>query len=137
MQYVKISNEKNKKHVLVVDEHFTFRHFLSLALRAHGYECVEAEEYSWAHSFITQNVFDLVLTDFRTFMKSESASCLHESSPKMLTPTIFLIGEATDKAMELAQRLGARAIFEKRGDLDELLEKIQLKISSERVRAER
>lgn len=130
MQQKRNMKDKGKKHILVLDENFTFRYYLSKGLRAHGYECVEAWEYKSAESDIKKNTFDLVLADFRTFMNSGNGFCVNESRPLNGTPIIFLMGQATDESMETAKRLGARAIFEKRGDLYDLLEKINLTLPS-------
>lgn len=125
MKKIRKIKKESQKHALVVDENFTYRYFLTKALRAHGYGCVEAEDYQRAHPYIKKNIFDIVLVDVSTFMKSGMASFLNGSCPKTVTPTIFLIEQATDEVMENAQRLGAWAIFEKRGDLNDLLEKIK------------
>lgn len=130
MQQKKDRNDNGKKYVLLLDENFTFRYYLSKGLRAHGYTCFEAWEYKTAESGIQKNIFDLVLADYRTFMNNKAGTCLHESRPLHGTPIIFLMGQATDESMETAKMLGAKAIFEKRGDLNDLLEKINLTFSS-------
>lgn len=134
MQHTRNTKEKSKKHVLVLDENFTFRYFLTKGLLAHGYECVEAWDYKWAESYLHKNIFDIVLADFRTFMNSGSDFCSTDSQTQNETPTIFLIGQATEEAMETAKRLGAKALFEKRGDLNELLEQINRILSAEMAR---
>lgn len=131
MQQKSDRNDNGKKYVLVLDENFTFRYFLLKGLRAQGYECVEARDYQCAQSYLKKNTFDIVLADFRTFMNGKLGSPSNGSRPQNGTPTIFLIGQATEKAMETAKNLGARAIFEKRGDLDELLKNISMILSSD------
>lgn len=131
MAQTKDRKDNGKKYVLVLDENFTFRYFLLKGLRAQGYECVEARDYHCAQSYLKKNTFDIVLADFRTFMNGKLSSPSNGSRPQNDTPTIFLIGQATEKAMETAKNLGARAIFEKRGDLDELLKNISMILSSE------
>lgn len=135
MQQKRNTKKNGGKHVLVLDENFTFRYYLSKGLRAHGYECVEAWEYQSVESDLKKFTFDLVLADFGTFINSGKGLCSNESrSPKNI-PIIFLMGQATDESMETAKSLGARAIFEKRGDLNDLLEKINLTLHSGRPRS--
>jgi len=119
----------------VLDENFAFCYFLSKGLRDQGYECIEAWDYKWAASYLNTHTFDIVLADFKTFINCGMGSCPNESRFQNGIPTIFLIGQATDEAMETANRLGAKALFEKRGDLNELLGKINLILSSEMPRS--
>ena len=126
--------KERKKYVLVLDENFAFRYFLSKGLRDQGYECIEAWDYKLATLYLKKNTFDIVLADFKTFINCGMGSCSNESRLQNRTPIIFLMEQATDESRETAKRLGAKAIFEKRGDLNDLLEKINLILSSEMPR---
>lgn len=137
MQQKRNGKNNGNKYILVLDENFTFRYFLLKGLRGQGYECVEAWDYQCAQSYLKKHTFHIVLADFRTFMKGKLGSPSNGSRPQNGTPTIFLIGQATEKAMDTAKHLGAKAIFEKRGDLDELLKKINMILSSETPRTKR
>ena len=51
------------KKVLIVDDEAPIREMIAVALEMAGYECLEAENASQAHSIIVDNNPDMVLLD--------------------------------------------------------------------------
>lgn len=113
--------------MLVVDDNFTFRYFFCSALKAQGYNCVEAEDGTTALEQLETGKFDLVLTDYKLLVKSGSdlLNRLAQNGKKPSWVTILLTGPSSNEVNRVAHLAGASAVWEKGGDLNALLEKVK------------
>ena len=111
--------------ILIVDDDDILRHAIAEFLRRNGYDCTPAENVAEARSHLSENDFELTISDFN--MPKESGLDLLEyvSARTPSTPFILMSGEADSRLNEKALELGAIACMAKPFRLRELLTRVE------------
>ena len=107
--------------ILVVDDEKTFRHFLSLNLKVHGYAVTEAEDGQSAIRLIDERTFDVALVDLRLTDMSGLDVTRHLRTVAPQTSVIILTGYASVDSVIEALRQGAHDYVTKPFNTAELL----------------
>ncbi|MHB0875464.1 MAG: sigma-54-dependent transcriptional regulator [Anaerolineae bacterium] len=129
--------------ILVVDDEFAPRHFVSLCLSEEGYEVLQAETAEQALAALSERNIDLVVLDLRLPGGRSGLDVLPEmlaSNPDL--PVVFLSGQASVPEVVQAMKLRACDFMPKPPDLNvlrrtiaHLLRNAQLQREVQRLRA--
>ncbi len=123
-------------HLLVVDDEPSARSTLALLLRKRGHRVVEADGVTSATAKLSDEVFDLVVTDLR-MLDGDGLDVLRAAkahAPE--TEVILLTAYAEWKSAKEAIRLGALDYFEKGQEPDELYHRIDKALAGRALRRE-
>jgi DNA-binding NtrC family response regulator len=123
-------------HLLVVDDEPSARSTLALLLRKRGHRVLEADGLTSATARLTEEVFDLVVTDLR-MPDGDGLDVLRAAkahAPE--TEVILLTAYAEWKSAKEAIRLGALDYFEKGQEPDELYHRIDKALAARALRRE-
>ncbi len=123
-----------RPRLLIVDDQSNMRATTALVLRQEGYEVAEAEGGEMARTLLTDQRFDVVLTDLKMETPTEGLSVLRaalEISP--YTQVIVMTGYSTvESAVEAMQR-GAHDYISKPFKESELLVRVQRALEKKRL----
>jgi DNA-binding NtrC family response regulator len=123
-------------HLLVVDDEHSARTTLSLLLRKRGHRVQEADGVTTATKCLTEEVFDLVVTDLR-MPDGDGLDVLRAAKAHAPgTEVILLTAYAEWKSAKDAIRLGALDYFEKGQEPDELYHRIDKALAGRALRQE-
>ena len=123
-------------HLLVVDDERSARTTLALLLRKRGHRVVEADGVTTATKVLTEEVFDLVVTDLR-MPDGDGLDVLRTAKAHApATEVILLTAYAEWKSAKEAIRLGALDYFEKGQEPDELNHRIDKALAGRALRRE-
>ena len=123
-------------HLLVVDDETSARTTLALLLRKRGHRVVEADSVTAAAKSLTEEVFDLVVTDLR-MPDGDGLDVLRTAKAQApTTEVILLTAYAEWKSAKEAIRLGALDYFEKGQEPDELYHRIDKALAGRALRRE-
>jgi DNA-binding NtrC family response regulator len=123
-------------HLLVVDDERSARSTLALLLRKRGHRVVEADGVTAATKVLSEEVFDLVVTDLR-MPDGDGLDVLRTAKAHApATEVILLTAYAEWKSAKEAIRLGALDYFEKGQEPDELNHRIDKALASRALRRE-
>ena len=123
-------------HLLVVDDEHSARTTLSLLLRKRGHDVLEADGVTAAAKRLTEEVFDLVVTDLR-MPDGDGLDVLRAAKAHAPgTEVILLTAYAEWKSAKDAIRLGALDYFEKGQEPDELYHRIDKALAGRALRQE-
>ena len=123
-------------HLLVVDDEHSARTTLSLLLRKRGHHVLEADGVTAAAKRLTEEVFDLVVTDLR-MPDGDGLDVLRAAKAHAPgTEVILLTAYAEWKSAKDAIRLGALDYFEKGQEPDELYHRIDKALAGRALRQE-
>jgi len=123
-------------HLLVVDDEHSARTTLSLLLRKRGHHVQEADGVTAAAKCLTEEVFDLVVTDLR-MPDGDGLDVLRAAKAHAPgTEVILLTAYAEWKSAKDAIRLGALDYFEKGQEPDELYHRIDKALAGRALRQE-
>ena len=123
-------------HLLVVDDETSARSTLALLLRKRGHRVLEAENVTAAAKCLTEEVFDLVVTDLR-MPDGDGLDVLRTAKAQApTTEVILLTAYAEWKSAKEAIRLGALDYFEKGQEPDELYHRIDKALAGRALRRE-
>jgi two-component system response regulator HydG len=123
-------------HLLVVDDEPSARSTLALLLRKRGHRVLEADGLTAATARLSEEVFDLIVTDLR-MPDGDGLDVLRAAkahSPD--TEVILLTAYAEWKSAKEAIRLGALDYFEKGQEPDELYHRIDKALAGRALRRE-
>src|SRR5258705_794262 len=116
-------------HLLVVDDEPSARSTLALLLRKRGHRVVEADGVTSATAKLSDEVFDLVVTDLR-MPDGDGLDVLRAvKAHAPATEVILLTAYAERKSAKEAIRLGALDYFEKAQEPDELNHRVDKALS--------
>lgn len=102
--------------VLIVDDSFTSRHVLRRVLENMGVEhCVEAENGQQAIDILTDQQFDLIVTDFNMpeINGSELAQYARNSTAHSHTPILMVTARANEPQLANVKQSGVDALTDK------------------------
>ena len=119
----KSENRKlNRSTVLVVDDGPTNRHMVSVVLKRHGLEIIEAENGQIACDIVQQTDVDIVLMDMQMpVMDGYTATrTIREMGHDM--PIVALTGNATEEDELKSRQAGCNSLLPKPIDIDQLIE---------------
>jgi two-component system response regulator HydG len=123
-------------HLLVVDDESSARTTLALLLRKRGHRVMEADGVTAAAKCLTEEVFDLVVTDLR-MPDGDGLDVLRTAKAQApTTEVILLTAYAEWKSAKEAIRLGALDYFEKGQEPDELYHRIDKALAGRALRRE-
>ncbi|HKZ05535.1 MAG TPA: sigma-54 dependent transcriptional regulator [Methylomirabilota bacterium] len=123
-------------HLLVVDDETSARTTLALLLRKRGHRVVEADSVTAGAKCLTEEVFDLVVTDLR-MPDGDGLDVLRTAKAQApTTEVILLTAYAEWKSAKEAIRLGALDYFEKGQEPDELYHRIDKALAGRALRRE-
>ncbi len=123
-------------HLLVVDDETSARTTLALLLRKRGHRVLEADGVGAAAKRLTEEVFDLVVTDLR-MPDGDGLDVLRAAKAHApATEVILLTAYAEWKSAKEAIRLGALDYFEKGQEPDELYHRIDKALAGRELRRE-
>ena len=123
-------------HLLVVDDEPSARGTLALLLRKRGHRVLEADGVTAAAKRLTEEVFDLVVTDLR-MPDGDGLDVLRAAKAHApATEVILLTAYAEWKSAKEAIRLGALDYFEKGQEPDELNHRIDKALAGRALRRE-
>ena len=123
-------------HLLVVDDETSARTTLALLLRKRGHRVLEADGVNAAAKSLTEEVFDLVVTDLR-MPDGDGLDVLRAAKAHApATEVILLTAYAEWKSAKEAIRLGALDYFEKGQEPDELYHRIDKALAGRALRRE-
>ncbi len=123
-------------HLLVVDDEPSARTTLSLLLRKRGHHVLEADGVTAAAKRLTEEVFDLVVTDLR-MPDGDGLDVLRAAKAHAPgTEVILLTAYAEWKSAKAAIHLGALDYFEKGQEPDELYHRIDKALAGRALRQE-
>jgi len=123
-------------HLLVVDDETSARATLALLLRKRGHHVREADGVTTAAKWLTEEMFDLVVTDLR-MPDGDGLDVLRTTKAQApATEVILLTAYAEWKSAKEAIRLGALDYFEKGQDPDELYHRIDKALAGRALRRE-
>ncbi|MFT4173370.1 MAG: response regulator [Rhodocyclaceae bacterium] len=99
------------KSILIVDDSFSLRQTLAIALRGAGYDVEQASDGADALTLIEQRRFDLIISDLNmpnmdglAFVRALKSLPMHR-----FTPIIMLTTESAQSKVAAAREAGARA----------------------------
>ena len=122
--------------LLVVDDEPSARSTLALLLRKRGHQVLEAEGVATASGRLTEEVFDLVVTDLR-MPDGDGLDVLRAAKAQATgTEVILLSAYAEWKSAKEAIRIGALDYFEKGEEPDELYHRIDKALGARALRRE-
>ena len=123
-------------HLLVVDDEPSARSTLALLLRKRGHQVLEADGLTSATTRLSEEVFDLVVTDLR-MPDGDGLDVLRAAKAQApATEVILLTAYAEWKSAKEAIRLGALDYFEKGQEPDELYHRIDKALAGRALRQE-
>ena len=123
-------------HLLVVDDEPSARSTLALLLRKRGHRVLEADGLTSATARLSEEVFDLVVTDLR-MPDGDGLDVLRAAKAHAPdTEVILLTAYAEWKSAKEAIRLGALDYFEKGQEPDELYHRIDKALAGRALRRE-
>jgi DNA-binding NtrC family response regulator len=123
-------------HLLVVDDEPSARSTLALLLRKRGHRVLEADGLTSATARLSEEVFDLVVTDLR-MPDGDGLDVLRAAKTHApATEVILLTAYAEWKSAKEAIRLGALDYFEKGQEPDELYHRIDKALAGRALRQE-
>jgi len=120
------------KRILLIDDDRAVRQMLSMLLAHAGYEVTEASNGFEGLDAIQQNEFDLVITDL-IMPEKEGLETIMDM--RKLYPDVKIIAMSgggrggADCYLQVAKRMGAKAIVSKPFRSSEMLEKVQSLLS--------
>jgi class 3 adenylate cyclase len=118
---------------LVVDDEASARSTLALVLKTQQHGVVEADGVSAAATHLRRQVFDMVITDLR-MADGDGLEVIRETRRSCpMAEVILLTAYADWESAKEAIRLGARDYFEKSGEPELLLERINLLLRERRL----
>ena len=120
------------KRILIVDDFAPGRIVLREKLKIQGHTCQEVCNGSEALRAIRLKAFDLVITDNKMPVMTglEFIQTLVKQLPTQHPPVILLTGNPSRTLFEEAQQAGARGIFKKPYDEQELFSEINYILES-------
>jgi DNA-binding NtrC family response regulator len=122
--------------LLVVDDEPSARSTLALLLRKRGHQVLEAEGVATASRRLSEEVFDLVVTDLR-MPDGDGLDVLRTAKAQAPgTEVILLTAYAEWKSAKEAIRIGALDYFEKGQEPDELYHRIDKALGARALRRE-
>ena len=122
--------------LLVVDDEASARAGLALLLRQRGHRVVEADGVTAGAKRISEDVFDVVITDLR-MPDGDGLDVLRAVKAQAAdTEVILLTAYAGWESAKEAIRLGALDYFEKGRELDELYHRIDKALAEQALRRE-
>jgi DNA-binding NtrC family response regulator len=122
--------------LLVVDDEPSARGTLALLLRKRGHHVLEADSVTAAAKRLSEEVFDLVVTDLR-MPDGDGLDVLRAAKAHApATAVILLTAYAEWKSAKEAIRLGALDYFEKGQEPDELNHRIDMALAGRALRRE-
>jgi len=123
-------------HLLVVDDEPSARTTLALLLRKRGHRVTEADDVGTATKRLTEEAFDLVVTDLR-MPDGDGLDVLQAARAQADAPEVILLTAYADwKSAKDAIRLGALDYFEKGQDPEELYHRIDKALAGRALRRE-
>ena len=122
--------------ILVVDDEASARSILALLLRKRGHRVVEAAGVQAAIKMLTDETFDLVITDLRMPDGSGLDVLRAVTARGQRTDVILLTAYAGWESAKEAMQLGAFDYFEKGREPDELFLRIDRALADEALRRE-
>jgi DNA-binding NtrC family response regulator len=123
-------------HLLVVDDERSARSTLALLLRKRGHRVAEADGVMTASKALSEDVFDLVVTDLR-MPDGDGLDVLRAAKAHApATEVILLTAYAEWKSAKEAIRLGALDYFEKGQEPDDLNHRIDMALAGRALRRE-
>ncbi|PYO51861.1 MAG: Fis family transcriptional regulator, partial [Candidatus Rokuibacteriota bacterium] len=123
-------------HLLVVDDEPSARTTLALLLRRRGHRVAEAEDVAGATKRLSEEVFDLVVTDLR-MPDGDGLDVLQAARAQADAPEVILLTAYAEwKSAKEAIRLGALDYFEKGQEPDELYHRIDKALAGRALRRE-
>jgi len=122
--------------ILVVDDEASARSILALLLRKRGHRVVEAAGVQAAIKMLTDETFDLVVTDLRMPDGSGLDVLRAVTARGQRTDVILLTAYAGWESAKEAMQLGAFDYFEKGREPDELFLRIDRALADEALRRE-
>ena len=123
-------------HLLVVDDEPSARTTLALLLRKRGHHVVEADGATSAAAKLSEEAFDLVVTDLR-MPDGDGLGVLRAAKAHApATEVILLTAYGEWKSAKEAIRLGALDYFEKGQEPDELYHRIDKALAGRALRRE-
>src|SRR5436309_1961248 len=123
-------------HLLVVDDEPSARSTLALLLRKRGHRVLEADGLASATARLSDEVFDLVVTDLR-MPDGDGLDVLRAAKAHApATEVILLTAYAEWKSAKEAIRLGALDYFEKGQEPEELFRRIDIALAGRALRRE-
>jgi two-component system response regulator HydG len=123
-----------RPRLLIVDDQSNMRATTALVLRQEGYEVAEAEGGETARTLLTDQRFDVVLTDLKMETPTEGLSVLRaalEISP--YTQVIVMTGYSTVEGAVEAMQRGAHDYISKPFKETELLVRVQRALEKKRL----
>ena len=112
-------------HLLVVDDEPSARTTLALLLRRRGHRVAEAEDVAGATKRLSEEVFDLVVTDLR-MPDGDGLDVLQAARAQADAPEVILLTAYAEwKSAKEAIRLGAKDYLPKPADVDDILAALQ------------
>jgi two-component system response regulator HydG len=123
-----------RPRLLIVDDQSNMRATTALVLRQEGYEVAEAEGGETARTLLTDQRFDVVLTDLKMETPTEGLSVLRaalEISP--YTQVIVMTGYSTVEGAVEAMQRGAHDYISKPFKESELLVRVQRALEKKRL----
>jgi two-component system response regulator HydG len=123
-----------RPRLLIVDDQSNMRATTALVLRQEGYEVAEAESGEMARTLLTDQRFDVVLTDLKMETPTEGLSVLRaalEISP--YTQVIVMTGYSTVEGAVEAMQRGAHDYISKPFKESELLVRVQRALEKKRL----
>ncbi len=123
-----------RPRLLIVDDQSNIRATTALVLRQEGYEVAEAEGGEMARTLLTDQRFDVVLTDLKMETPTEGLSVLRaalEISP--YTQVIVMTGYSTVEGAVEAMQRGAHDYISKPFKESELLVRVQRALEKKRL----
>jgi len=113
------------RRVLIVDDDDQVRSFLAALLEVEGYEIVQASNGREAQVRCSDTELDLVITDL-VMPEQEGLETIHALSRKYPNlPIIAVSGASGGAYLDLARRLGARAILRKPFEAATILQEVR------------
>ena len=123
-------------HLLVVDDEPSARSTLALLLRKRGHRVVEADGVTSATAKLSDEVFDLVVTDLR-MPDGDGLDVLQAARAQADAPEVILLTAYAEwKSAKEAIRLGALDYFEKGQEPEELYHRIDKALAARALRRE-
>ena len=123
-------------HLLIVDDEPAARSTLALLLRKRGHHVTEADGVATAAKRLSDNVFDLVITDLR-MPDGDGLDVLRAAKEHIPAPEVILLTAYAEwKSAKDAIRLGALDYFEKGQEPDDLNHRIDRALNDRALRRE-
>lgn len=126
--------EKNKIHILVVDDEQGMRDMLSLELNNQGYQVTTACNGHEALKYMHENTFDLIVTDLKMPQMDGMTLLEKIKNMKIEVEVIVATGHGTVETAVLAMKNGAYDFILKPYDLDQLNGTVEKALEKRRLK---